>query len=139
MAVGWQRWRGPYPAIDTRTGPALLASAGPCWLTFSAYSTDSEIMLSLTMSGAESSPSATVARAMARVDEVTILMSGSRCLCCHWGLSMVTGVTVCVHWLTENTTLTRDWCSERERERERVAARDTVAGDQRPGRVSLHQ
>ena len=32
---------------------------------------------------------------------------------------MVTGVTVCVHWLTENTTLTRDWCSERERERER--------------------
>ena len=80
MAVGWQRWRGPYPAIDTRTGPALPASAGPCWLTFSAYSTDSEIMLSLTMSGAESSPSATVARAMARVDEVTILMSGSRCL-----------------------------------------------------------
>ena len=78
MAVGWQRWRGPYPAIDTRTGPALLASARPCWLTFSAYSTDSEIMLSLTMSGAESSPSATVARAMARVDEVTILIS--RCL-----------------------------------------------------------
>ena len=101
------RWRGPYPAIDTRTGPALRASAGSCWLTFSAYSTDSEIMLSLTMSGAESSPSATVARAMARVDEVTILMSGSRCLCCHWGLSMVTGVTVCVHWLTENTTLTQ--------------------------------
>ena len=53
---------------------------------------------------------------------------------------MVTGVTVCVHWLTENTTLTQRLVfRERERERERVAARDTVAGDQRPGRVSLHQ
>ena len=100
----------PSNRYQDRPGPAI-ASAGPCWLTFSAYSTDSEIMLSLTMSGAESSPSATVARAMARVDEVTILISTVRCLCCHWGLSMVTGVTVCVHWLTENTTLTRDWCS----------------------------
>ena len=26
MAVGWQRWWGPCPAIDTRTGTSLLAS-----------------------------------------------------------------------------------------------------------------
>ena len=33
---------------------------------------------------------------------------------------MVTGVTVCVHWLTENTTLTQRLVfTERERERER--------------------
>ena len=31
MAVGWQRWWGPCPAIDTRTGPSLLARVTQCW------------------------------------------------------------------------------------------------------------
>ena len=131
MAVGWQRWWGPYPAIDTRTGPSLLLAVTQCrrWLTFSAYSRLlTEIaMLSLTMSGTESSPSATATRAMARVDEVTILMS-SWCLCCHWGLAMVTGVTgVCslAHWEYNTESGTEELWTQ------------SGSPGQWPGRVSL--
>ena len=80
MAVGWHR-RETLPS-NRYQDRAARASVGQCQalLTFSAYSrlwTVFPVMLTLTMSGAESRPSATLARAMTRAGEVTILMSVS--------------------------------------------------------------
>ena len=139
MAVGWQRWRGPYPAIDTRTGPALRASAGPCWLTFSAYSRlrdHGDVVTHHVGGRVQPERHGGQGHGQGRWgDHPHVLLMSLLSLGAingHWGHC----VCSLAHWEynTDSGTETEELWTE-----SGSPGHGPVAVDQRPGRVSLHQ